>query len=122
MALVIFLYYVSYTSPFTAYDGAFLCCHLETPSFAFKMWPIGLYIYYVQAIFILINFIQLFLWRKVFLIKEISQKELKKLIKAGVIKNSNNGFVNTNGYIIPYKRTVNKRYIQDEYLYIAQKL
>lgn len=63
--------------------------------------------------------------------KEISRENLDKLIKKGIIKNSNRGYVDTQRkdydgmpFKVGFYRTVNGRhsYIQDEYADKAAKL
>lgn len=61
--------------------------------------------------------------------KEISRQDLDKLIKAGIIKNSKRGYVDTRRkdydgtpFKIGFYRTVNGRhsYVQDEYANMAK--
>lgn len=54
--------------------------------------------------------------------KQISNEEMKKLIKNKYIHNSRKGFVDKNGENVGFYRTRNKRYIEDKYLDIARKL
>lgn len=64
------------------------------------------------------------------LLKEISKEEIKKLIKNGYIKNTNEGYVDLNKKIdgkhvkIGYYKTIKgrHRYIQDEFADIARNL
>ena len=44
------------------------------------------------------------------------------LVNKGIIKNSSRGFIDRNGNLVSYYRTVNKRYIGDKYAGIAKKL
>ena len=54
--------------------------------------------------------------------KQISNEEMKKLIKNKYIHNSRKGFVDKNGENVGFYRTRNKRYIEDKYLDIARKI
>lgn len=54
--------------------------------------------------------------------KEIKKEEIELLINKGVIHNTNKGFVNKNGCIVGFYKTTNKRYIEDKYVDIAEKL
>jgi len=58
----------------------------------------------------------------VFNIKQISKKEMEKLIKNEYIINQYGGFRDKRGYEVGFYRTKNKRYIEDKYVAIAQKL
>ncbi len=58
-------------------------------------------------------------------IKEISKQSIEKLLKLGIIKNTNRGYVNSNGYNIGFYRTkgvAGKRYIQDKYVNMLEKI
>lgn len=58
-------------------------------------------------------------------IKVISKQGIEKLLNAGIIRNTNRGYVNANGSEIGYYRTkgsAHKRYIQDKYADIANRL
>lgn len=44
------------------------------------------------------------------------------LIDKGIIKNSFRGYIDRQGNLVSYYRTVNKRYIGDKYAGIAKKL
>ena len=58
-------------------------------------------------------------------IKEISKQDIIKLLELGIIKNTNRGYVNAKGSGIGYYRTKgsgHKRYIQDKYIDIANRL
>lgn len=54
--------------------------------------------------------------------KEISKNDVKKLVDRGYIRNTKRGYVSSKGDLVGYKRTVNKRYIEDYYFDLAQKL
>lgn len=60
------------------------------------------------------------------LLKEISKDGIEKLIKAGIIRNTSEGYVNPKkNYRIGYYRTKGagaKRYIEDFYADMAKKL
>jgi hypothetical protein len=58
----------------------------------------------------------------VFYITAISKEEMNLLVSKGIIKNSSRGFIDRNGNLVSYYRTVNKRYIGDKYAGIAKKL
>lgn len=47
---------------------------------------------------------------------------MRVLQAKGIIKNSSNGFVNKEGVQVGFYRTRNKRYLEDIYVDIAQKL
>lgn len=55
-------------------------------------------------------------------VKEISKNDVKKLVDRGYIRNTKRGYVSSKGDLVGYKRTVNKRYIEDYYFDLAQKL
>ena len=60
-----------------------------------------------------------------FQIKQITKQEVQKLLDAGILRNTNRGYVNQKGYQVGYYRTTgagHKRYIQDLYADKAQKL
>ena len=54
--------------------------------------------------------------------KEITKKEMEALIKNGVLRNSENGFVKENGDVVGFYRTRHRRYLEDKYVDIAKKL
>lgn len=54
--------------------------------------------------------------------KQISKEEMKKLEKAKIVKNSSIGYVDNNGEVVGFYRTRNRRYIEDKYVDIANKL
>ena len=54
--------------------------------------------------------------------KQLTKKEIDALLNAGIIKNSNHGFVDKNGFTVGFYRTRNKRYIEDRYADKARKL
>lgn len=54
--------------------------------------------------------------------KQISKEEMKKLVERNYLRNTNKGFVNKRGFTVAFYRTRNKRYIEDKYADIAQKL
>ena len=55
-------------------------------------------------------------------LKEITKKEMEALIKNGVLRNSENGFVKENGDVVGFYRTRHRRYLEDKYVDIAKKL
>ena len=59
-------------------------------------------------------------------LKEISREEIEKLIKAGIIKNTGEGYINPKkNYRVGYYRTKGAgghRYIEDSYANMAKKL
>ena len=61
-----------------------------------------------------------------FYLKEISKNEIEKLIEAGILKNTGQGYVNPKkNYRVGYYRTKGagaKRYIEDFYADMAGKL
>lgn len=62
--------------------------------------------------------------RKIF-IKIITKEELQKLIDAGILKNTNRGYVNKKGYTVGFYRTKGagrKRWIEDWYADKAKKI
>ena len=57
------------------------------------------------------------------IIKQISKQGIEKLLSKGIIKNTDRGYVNRNGYEIGYYRTSGgKRYIQDKYIDILERI
>lgn len=54
--------------------------------------------------------------------KEITKKEMEALLENGVIRNSDRGFVKTNGDVVGFYRTRHRRYLEDKYVDIAKKL
>lgn len=54
--------------------------------------------------------------------KQVTDKEMKKLIENNVLRNTRNGFINKHGESVGFYRTRNKRYIEDKYADIAKKL
>lgn len=58
-----------------------------------------------------------------FVIKYITKDGIKKLLSKGIIKNTHRGYVSKNGSEVGYYMTSGKkRYIQDKYADIAEKL
>lgn len=60
-----------------------------------------------------------------FHLKQITKQEIQKLLDAGIIRNSNKGYINRKGNEVGYYRTTgcgHKRYIQDWYADKAQSL
>ncbi len=56
-------------------------------------------------------------------IKEISKQGIEKLLKSGIIKNTNCGYINKNCSKVGYYKTCgNKRYIQDKYVDMLEKI
>ena len=43
------------------------------------------------------------------------------MLKDGVIRNTRKGYVNSNGEYIGFRKTVHKRYIEDEYADLVMK-
>lgn len=61
--------------------------------------------------------------KKVLFIKHITKDGIKKLLSKGIIKNTHRGYVSKNGSEVGYYMTSGKkRYIQDKYADIAEKL
>lgn len=54
--------------------------------------------------------------------KEIKKEEIELLQNNKIIFNSNKGFLNQAGNVIGFYKTRNKRYIEDKYANIAEKL
>lgn len=54
--------------------------------------------------------------------KQITKEEMELLLNNGIVRNSNNGIVDKNGFTVGFYRTRNKRYIEDKYVGIARKL
>lgn len=54
--------------------------------------------------------------------KEISKREMEKLVDAGVLINTRNGFINRKGYSVSFYRSKHKRYIEDWYANKARQL
>lgn len=62
--------------------------------------------------------------KEVKIIKQISKKQIEKLLKDGVIRNSHNGYIDSNGEHIGYYKTsgvAGKRYIEDYYADLVMK-
>lgn len=57
-----------------------------------------------------------------FYLKQISKEEIQKLLKAGVIRNSNYGYIDQKGRHIGYYKSVHKRWIEDRFANQAQTL
>lgn len=57
-----------------------------------------------------------------FYLKQISKEEIQKLLKAGVIRNSNYGYIDQKGRHIGYYKSVHKRWIEDRFVNQAQTL
>lgn len=56
-------------------------------------------------------------------IKQISKQGIQKLLSKGIIKNTNQGYVNKNGSGIGYYKTCgDKRYIQDKYIDMLENI
>lgn len=56
--------------------------------------------------------------------KEISKKEIEKLIKTGYLKNTGKGYVDSNGRPVGYYRTKGvskKRYIEDKFYHLSKR-
>ena len=54
--------------------------------------------------------------------KQITKEEMQKLIDNHYIKNTGRGFVDRRGYTVGFYRTKKKRYIEDKYVDIANRL
>lgn len=59
---------------------------------------------------------------RVIIIKQISKKEIDKLISHGIIRNTNKGYVNSKGNHVGHYSTVHKQYIEDYYVDLLNKL
>lgn len=57
-----------------------------------------------------------------FYLKQISKEEIQKLLKAGIIRNSNYGYIDQKGRHIGYYKSVHKRWIEDRFANKAQTL
>ena len=57
-----------------------------------------------------------------FYLKQISKEEIQKLLKVGVIRNSNYGYIDQKGRHIGYYKSVHKRWIEDRFANQAQTL
>lgn len=55
-------------------------------------------------------------------IKEISKTEIQKLLKAGLIKPTHDGYAKPNGQHIGYVKSVHKRWIEDFFCDKAKEL
>jgi hypothetical protein len=58
-------------------------------------------------------------------IKYISKQDVEKLLANGIIRNTNRGYVNKDGYEVGFYRTkssARKRYIQDEYVDLLETI
>lgn len=53
---------------------------------------------------------------------QITLEQMNKLKEHGYIKNTREGIVNSEGFPVGFYRTNYKRYIEDKYAEIAQKL
>lgn len=54
--------------------------------------------------------------------KEVTKKEMELLVEKKIIRNSDEGFKDKNGYEVGFYRTRHKRYLEDKYVDIARKL
>lgn len=54
--------------------------------------------------------------------KEIKKEEIELLESKKIIRNSQRGYVDKFGNVIGFYKTRNKRYIEDKYVNIAQRL
>ena len=54
--------------------------------------------------------------------KEIKKEAIELLEKKKIIRNSNRGYVDKRGNTIGFYHTRNKRYIEDKYVDIANKI
>ena len=57
-----------------------------------------------------------------FYLKQISKEEIQKLLKAGIIRNTNYGYIDQKGRHIGYYKSVHKRWIEDRFANKAQTL
>ena len=57
-----------------------------------------------------------------FYLKQISKEEIQKLLKAGIIRNSNYGYIDQKGRHIGYYKSVHKRWIEDRFANQVQTL
>ena len=55
------------------------------------------------------------------IIKQISKQGIETLLKDGVIRNTHNGYVNSKGESIGFRKTVHKKYIEDYYADLVMK-
>ncbi|MCD8291185.1 MAG: hypothetical protein LUC91_06770 [Prevotella sp.] len=60
--------------------------------------------------------------KEVLIIKTITVDEVKALLNAGILRNTNRGFVNKSGDTVGYYVAKSRRYIEDKYVDIAKKL
>lgn len=60
--------------------------------------------------------------KEVFIIRAITNKEMKKLYKNGIIRQTDLGIVSKDGRPTGFYGTKTKRYIEDKYVEIAQQL
>lgn len=73
----------------------------------------------------ILSYMEKFVRKDCFIIKQITKQEIQKLLDAGIIKHSHRGYINQNGSHIGYYKTTgaaHKRYIQDLYADKAKKL
>ena len=56
------------------------------------------------------------------LLEEKKYAEIQKLLKAGIIRNSNYGYIDQKGRHIGYYKSVHKRWIEDRFANQAQTL
>lgn len=56
------------------------------------------------------------------ILKEITGEEIKRLIKEGYIRHNGKNFIDSNGFIVSYHRTRNKRYIEDKYADLVERV
>jgi len=54
--------------------------------------------------------------------EQITKEQMNALIKNGVLRNTREGIVNTDGLPAGFYRTRHKKYIEEKYLYIAKTL
>lgn len=60
--------------------------------------------------------------KEVLIINQITKKEMDKLFKHGILKQTAKGIVNKEGKPTGFFGTRTKRYIEDKYIEIARKL
>lgn len=59
---------------------------------------------------------------RVIIIKQISKREMEKLISKGIIRNTHKGYVNSKGNHVGHYSTVHKQYIEDYYVDLLETL
>ena len=54
--------------------------------------------------------------------EQITQEQINALIENGILRNTREGIVNTDGLPAGFYKTRHKKYIEEKYLYIAKTL